>query len=198
MNKTKFLGILILLVSIPLFANGEGDVHFNPWELIIYRPENSELMNDERCWLKFENEEGEDVTYTAINTAWYEFPERNNYKKGYAPGDKYGVTKDNIPREGFSYKKTYYLSGGMAMHLNIKPGKYKISFYTPIEKQNFIKCQTDHQWESNIFEYNTENPLKVIFVSPTANDNGFYNGGWIVDYKAPKYYKFTIPQMQSE
>ena len=66
------------------------------------------------------------------------------------------------------------------MHLKLKKGKYKISFYTPINKQNnwtYPKSDTKpFQWESNVFEYNTENPIKVIFLVPTANDNGIYNG----------------------
>ena len=89
------------------------------------------------------------------------------------------------------------------MHLKLTKGRYKISLYTPVNQQN--NCvypesgeeartalqsgvveysQTKaFQWESNIFEYNTENPTKVIFVTPTRNDNGFYNGGWVIDYK---------------
>ncbi|WP_177206240.1 hypothetical protein [Treponema bryantii] len=39
---------------------------------------------------------------------------------------------------------------------------------------------------NSFFEYNTENPTKVIFVTPTRNDNGFYNGGWIIDYKSAR------------
>ena len=75
----------------------------------------------------------------------------------------------------------------MAMHLKLKKGRYKISLYTPTDQQyNFTYPEADtkaFQWESNVFEYNTENPTKVIFVTPTRNDNGFYNGGWIIDYK---------------
>ena len=44
---------------------------------------------------------------------------------------------------------------------------------------------------SNTFYYDTNNPTKVIFVMPTADENGFYDGGWYIDYKAPKFFKFT-------
>ena len=134
--------------------------------LIIYRKDNIGVLNDIRCFLRLEDEEGNDVTYTAC-TATYEW-----------------MSTPDIIR---NYKHTYFLSGGMAMHLKLKKGRYKISLYTPVDQQNnFVYAEADakpFQWESNVFEYNTENPTKVIFVTPTRNDNGFYNGGWIIDYK---------------
>lgn len=134
--------------------------------LIIYRPDNVGVLNDIRCFLRLQDEEGNDVTYTAC-TATYEW-----------------MSTPDIIR---NYKKTYFLSGGMAMHLKLKKGRYKISLYTPKDQQNnFTYAEAGaktFQWESNIFEYDTENPAKVIFVTPTRNDNGFYNGGWIIDYK---------------
>lgn len=136
--------------------------------LIIYRPDNLAAINDIRCFLRLEDERGNDVTYTAC-TATYEW-----------------MSTPDIIR---NYKHTYFLSGGMAMHLKLKKGRYKISLYTPVDQQNnFTYPETGtkpFQWESNVFEYNTENPTKVIFVTATRNDNGFYNGGWIIDYKAP-------------
>ena len=137
--------------------------------LIIYRPDNIGVLNDIRCFLRLENEQGNDVTYSAATATyeWVSIPDRIN-----------------------NYKKKYYLSGGMAMHLKLKKGHYKISLYTPVDQQNnFTYAEADvkpFQWESNVFEYNTENPTKVIFVSPTRNDNGFYNGGWVIDYRAGK------------
>lgn len=152
-------------------------------QLIIYRPQNSEIINEIRCFLRIEDEDGKDITYdTSKINATYEWTNSN-------------------PDVIFKYKKTYWLSGGCAMHLKLKKGKYKISFYTPIDKQNnwtYPKSDTKaFQWESNVFEYNTENPLKVIFLVPTANDNGFYNGGWYIDYKAPVYLKQqALPKRQ--
>lgn len=152
-------------------------------QLIIYRPQNSEIINEIRCFLRIEDEDGKDITYdTSKINATYEWTNSN-------------------PDVIFKYKKTYWLSGGCAMHLNLKKGKYKISFYTPINKQNnwtYPKSDTKpFQWESNVFEYNTENPIKVIFLVPTANDNGFYNGGWYIDYKAPVYLKQqALPKRQ--
>ena len=137
--------------------------------LIIYHPDNIGVLNDIRCFLRLEDEQGNDVTYSAATATyeWVSIPDRIN-----------------------NYKKKYYLSGGMAMHLKLKKGRYKISLYTPVDQQNnFTYAEADvkpFQWESNVFEYNTENPTKVIFVSPTRNDNGFYNGGWVIDYRAGK------------
>ena len=137
--------------------------------LIIYRPDNIGVLNDICCFLRLEDEQGNDVTYTAATATyeWVSIPDRIN-----------------------NYKKKYYLSGGMAMHLKLKKGHYKISLYTPVDQQNnFTYAEAaakPFQWESNVFEYNTENPTKVIFVSPTRNDNGFYNGGWVIDYRAGK------------
>ncbi len=152
--------------------------------LIIYRPDNVGVLNDIRCFLRIENEAGEDVTCDKKTiTATYEWI--------------------SIPNRTNNYKKKYYLSGGMAMHLKLKKGRYKISLYTPVDQQNnfvypesgeeartalqsgVVEYSQTHsfQWESNIFEYNTENPTRVIFVTPTRNDNGFYNGGWVIDYK---------------
>lgn len=187
-RKINFLTIIFLLFLLfPIYSQesqnprtiDSKDVHHNPWDLIIYRPENSSQINDVRCWLKLEDENGNDVTYSAIRKATYEW-----------------ISIPDIPN---NYKRTYYLSGGMAMHLNIKPGKYKISFYTPEKDHEFVEYDFENKgdWTSNIFEYNTDNPAKVIFLYPTANDNGFYNGGWIIDYKAPKYFKFTIPKMEN-
>ncbi len=136
--------------------------------LIIYRPDNVGVLNDIRCFLRLEDEEGNDVTYsTTAVTATYEWV--------------------SIPDRANNYKKKYYLSGGMAMHLKLKKGRYKISLYTPVDQQNnftYPQIETPpFQWESNVFEYNTENPTRVIFVTPTRNDNGFYNGGWVIDYR---------------
>lgn len=136
--------------------------------LIIYRPDNIGVLNDIRCFLRIEDENGKDITYDKkYITASYEWV--------------------SIPDRANNYKKKYYLSGGMAMHLKLKKGRYKISLYTPVDQQNnFVYAEADakpFQWESNVFEYNTENPTKVIFVTPTRNDNGFYNGGWIIDYR---------------
>ncbi len=152
--------------------------------LIIYRPDNVGVLNDIRCFLRIQDEAGQDITYdTSYITATYEW-----------------MSTPDIIR---NYKHTYFLSGGMAMHLKLKKGRYKISLYTPVNQQNnFVYPESGEeartalqsgvveysqpqafQWESNVFEYNTENPTKVIFVTPTRNDNGFYNGGWVIDYK---------------
>ena len=171
--------ILILIFSAPLFSQPVPGSYFDfidatkdmpaghdKTSLIIYRPDNVGVLNDIRCFLRLEDEEGNDVTYTAC-TATYEW-----------------MSTPDIIR---NYKHTYFLSGGMAMHLKLKKGRYKISLYTPADQQNNFTYPQENtkpfQWESNVFEYNTENPTKVIFVKPTHNDNGFYNGGWIINYR---------------
>lgn len=80
------------------------------------------------------------------------------------------------------------------MHLFLKPGKYKISVYTPSDKQWPSKVENKEKWVSNVFEYNTENPAKALWIVPTANENGFYDGGWWIDYKVPEWFKFTKPK----
>ncbi len=173
MKKLIFLiSLLIIIINSPYCY--EPKLHFNPWELIIYRPENSEKMNQVRCWLKAEDENGNDITFTKIK-ATYQW-----------------VT---IPDTKYNYKNKYFLEGGMAMHLNLQPGKYKFSVYTPMDKHYPYYLNEKKDWTSNIFIYDTENPLKVIFVYPTASENGFYNGGWVISSKAPDFYKVTKPKI---
>ena len=180
-NKFGMTIILFLILSASAFSQPVPGSYYDfidatkdlpaghdKTSLIIYRPDNTGVLNDIRCFLRLQDEEGKDVTYdTTTVTATYEW-----------------LSTPDIIR---NYKHTYFLSGGMAMHLKLKKGRYKISLYTPTDQQNnFTYAEADakpFQWESNVFEYNTENPTKVIFVYPTRNDNGFYNGGWIIDYK---------------
>ena len=180
LKKSHFTAVLFLLFMLfPLFSQEKSpEVRHNWWELIIYRPQNNGDLNYVRCWIKLEDAEtGEDVTYTKAKATyeWASIPDRVNY-----------------------YQKTYYLDGGMAAHLTLQKGKYNITVYTPKDKAGYFTsqnpCSNDGDWISNEFYYDTENPTKVIFVVPTADDNGFYNGGWYIDYKAPKYFKkFTTP-----
>lgn len=165
-----------------LLAFDSPDIRFNPWELIIYRPDCYGEMNDVRCYLKILDESGNDVTYSAAKAVyeWVSIPGKLNY-----------------------FKNQWYLSGGMAIHLNIKKGKYKFVVYTPKEKQNGVKVsaksdgtESDGEWTSEEYFYDTENPLKVLFVNATANENGFYDGGWHIDFRAPKYFKWTKPKIR--
>lgn len=167
----------------------------NPYTLIIYRPQNNGTLNDIRCFLKLEDENGNDVTYTAC-TATYEWVTENMWPN---PGvtDFASVFKKDT-RQYINYKKTYFLSGAMAMHLVLKPGKYKISLYTPVDQQNNFVYPAEEkpfEWKSNIFEYDTANPTNVLFVKPTTNDNGFYNGGWKIDFI---YAEFPFPQEKNK
>lgn len=144
------------------------------FSLKIYRPVNNGQMNDIRCFLRILDENDNDVTYTCgkVFYAWV-----------------------NKPKVFYSYKKQYYLLGGMVLHIYLKPGKYKFSIYTPPNEQQDFPCDNKNEWISNILEYNTENPTNVIFINPTANENVFYNGGWNISYYAPKFYKYTKPKI---
>ena len=65
--------------------------------LIIYRPDNVGVLNDIRCFLRIQDEAGQDITYdTSHITATYEW-----------------MSTPDIIR---NYKHTYFLSGGMARH----------------------------------------------------------------------------------
>lgn len=196
-NKLRITTFILFLIIVPLAAQPVPGSYYDfidatkdlpaghdKTSLIIYRPDNTGVLNDIRCFLRIQDEAGKDITYeTSRITATYEW-----------------MSTPDIIR---NYKHTYFLSGGMAMHLRLKKGRYKISLYTPVDQQNnFVYPESGEeartalqsgvveysqpqafQWESNIFEYNTENPTKVIFVTPTRNDNGFYNGGWVIDYR---------------
>ena len=196
-HKLGMTTFILFLIIVPLTAQPVPGSYYDfvdatkdlpaghdKTSLIIYRPDNVGVLNDIRCFLRIEDETGKDITYDSSRiTATYEW-----------------MSTPDIIRK---YKHTYFLSGGMAMHLKLKKGRYKISLYTPVDQQNnFVYPESGEeartalqsgvveysqpqafQWESNIFEYNTENPTKVIFVTPTRNDNGFYNGGWVFDYK---------------
>lgn len=175
MKKHFFkIAAILFFMTLPLTFAELPQLHHNPWELIIYRPENTANLNEVRCWLKIQDENGNDVTYTAAK-ATYEWA--------------------TIPNVVNKYKKTYYLSGGMAMHLNIKSGKYIFTVSTPPDKQYPYPSKNREEWKSNAFYYDTSNPAKVIFVYPEANDNGFYTGQWIISAKAPEFYKWTKPKM---
>lgn len=204
-KKTRIFYIFLLYI---LFISGEfcfsqeksqrlnddSPLHFNQWELLIYRPENSGTMNNIRCWLKLEDESGNDVTYTKCKATYYYA--KNVVKDKKAETMQFGsIFHRSAPRQVFEYQKSYFLEGGMVMYLLLKPGKYKISVFTPENQQMLSKIENKNEWTSNIFEYDTENPAKVLFVRPTANENGFYNGGWSIDFKAPEYYKFTKPKI---
>ena len=196
-NKLRITTFILFLIIVPLAAQPVPGSYYDfidatkdlpaghdKTSLIIYRPDNLGVLNDIRCFLRIQDEAGKDITYDSSRiTATYEW-----------------MSTPDIIR---NYKHTYFLSGGMAMHLKLKKGRYKISLYTPVDQQNnFVYPESGEeartalqsgvaeysqpqafQWESNIFEYNTENPTKVIFVTPTRNENGFYNGGWIIDYR---------------
>lgn len=174
LNSMHFLISALFISILFIFPTTSElpDLKHNPWELIIYRPENSHQINEIRCYLKIEDENGNDVSGAKVSATyeWISNPDVIN-----------------------NYKKSYYLLGGMAAHLRLKPGKYRFSVFTPEKELVNFSGKAKEEWQSNIFEYDTENPAKVIFVIPEADDNGFYSGRWRIDYKAPKWFKFTKP-----
>lgn len=168
LRKNTFAAIFF----VSIFALHAQDVRHNPWELIIYRPENSFHINQIRCRVSLEDENGNDVTRTS-SSATYEWV--------------------SIPGIAHKYQGAYFLLGGMAMHLNLRSGKYKIKVFTLPEDLEGTNYANNDGWHSNDFFYDTQNPAKVIFVSPTANQNGFYDGGWKITAHAPKFFQFTKP-----
>ena len=202
MQKIKKILAVIVICSAALVCPAENPeyklydpspLHFNQWELLIYRPENSGQMNKVRCYLKIEDEEGNDVTFSKCKATYYY---ANSLVKNPKENSKdfSAIFNRSAPRTVFNYRKKYFLEGGLVTYLLLQKGKYKISVYTPSDQHFFVKTPESPEWTSNTFEYDTENPLKVIFVSPTANENGFYNGGWFISAKAPEYYIFTKPK----
>lgn len=178
MNRLYKLLTVLFLIFCTATLHGElPQIHHNPWELIIFRPTNSPSMDTVRCWLKITDMDGKDVTDTAVRATYW-----------WAAG----------PDVEHKYKYSPFLSGGMYMHLYIDPGRYTFTFSTPSDQQYPYPSTNREEWKSNNFVYDTKNPAKVIFVYPTANDNGFYNGGWEISGKAPKYWKFTKPKMQKK
>lgn len=168
-SRLSILFSLLLIFSLFSAAGELAPIKQNPWELIIYRPENKTDFNYVRCYLRIEDENGNDVSKSKVSAS-YEWA--------------------TIPNVANKYKNILYLDGGMAMHLHLQAGKYRFSVFTPTDKQNF-PCKNKDQWESNVFEYDTENPAKVIFVTPVMNDNGFFRGEWWIDYRTPKFFKWS-------
>lgn len=173
MLKAKILFITLIFCSAFVFSE---KLRHNPWELIIYRSENDSSINNIRCWVKIEDQDGNDATKTKVK-ATYEWV--------------------SVPNVANNYRKSLYLMGGMAMHLNLKHGKYRISVSTPKNELVFFNGEAKESWESNVFLYDTENPCKVIFVYPKANENGFYSGEWVISAKAPDWHIFTKPARKS-
>ena len=148
LKKQSVLFIFLLYIcnfSTLIFAqqkiqklNDDSPLHFNQWELLIYRPENSGTMNNIRCWLKLEDENGNDVTYSKCKATYYYA--NNVVKDKKAETMQFGsIFHRSAPRQVFEYQKSYFLEGGLVMYLLLKPGKYKISVYTPKDQQYLSK-----------------------------------------------------------
>lgn len=154
-------------------------------ELIVYRPQNSADINAVRCWVRIEDMDGNDVTHTAARAA-------------YAYMDR--------PRELSWYRRSFYIEGGMACHLYLNRGRYRISVFTPKSHVSDFPLpeRLRADWDSDVFVYDSDivrnsvgegaNILRVIFVSPTANGDGFYEPHWKVDYRAPVYLRDREPR----
>ena len=148
--------------------------------LEIYRPENFGNMNIVPCMIRVTDMDGNDASSSIISISYSWYYEINK-KKG-------------------KWLHRYWdgcFSGGTVVHLDMKRGTYKISVYTPVKDQAEYALLTGQEWTSNEFIYKTGSPaLNVIFVCPLANDNGFYSGGWHIDYRAPKFYIYTKPRVE--
>ena len=127
-----------------------------------------------------------DKTFCTATYEWVNWRSDLTYITKKDARDFFSVFQKPYQGKVQNYQKSYYLSGGMATHLNLKKGKYKITVYTPVENQNMFTYSTEtkpFEWQSNTFEYDTENPTNVIYVYPTFTQNGFYAGGWKIDYR---------------
>ena len=77
MMKKIFLTIFALLSLFSVSADsGLESVKHNPWELIIYRSENKTDFNYVRCFLRIEDENGNDVSKSKVkaNYEWVTIP----------------------------------------------------------------------------------------------------------------------------
>ena len=172
-KKLFFLALLFVLV-------------FPAFSLNIYRPENKGALNTIPCLIRITDMEGNDVAdaITHLSYNWYYELRTLNWR--------------GEPKTLHRYFNGCF-TGGVVVHLLTKPGKYLISVYTPPEHQQDYGDTAGNlggqkrTWESNTFTYDTTHKPNVIFVSPTANDNGFFNGGWHVDYRASKFWQYTKP-----
>lgn len=151
--------------------------------LHIYRPENKSPLNTVPCLIRVTDLDGNDASaaVTHLSYNWY-------YELRHL--DWRGEPKR---------QNTYFngcFTGGVVVHLLTKPGIYRISVYTPAAYQQGLG-DGERTWESNAFTYDTRNKPNVIFVSPTANDNGFFSGGWHIDHRAPRFWQYTKPYRES-
>ena len=198
--------------------------------LEIYRPENYGALNTIPCLLRVTDLDGNDASAQIAHLSynWY-----------------YELPLPNWSRQPKTLNRYFNgcFTGGVVLHLLMKPGKYLISVYTPVDKQQDYAIAENHastaesagtaaeastsatvgnvptadasgrragaavisdvdtaprEWRSNTFAYDTAHKPRVIFVSPTANDNGFFNGGWHIDYKAPQFYQYTKPAFDKD
>ena len=131
-----------------------------------------------------------DITYdkTIIRRSEYEWIENTKIRTETPDEFMIWLSRRNPIYTLTPYRRRLYLDAGMAMHLNIAPGKYRFSVYTPEEDTFMVPTDNKGDWISNTFEYDTENPLKVIFVWPGTDENGFYDGSWHIGWKAPQYF----------
>ena len=82
--KKLFLLLFSIFSLLPVTADSEpGKIRHNPWELIIYRPENKTDFNYVRCFLRIEDENGSDVSKSKVKATyeWTTIPNVvNRYK----------------------------------------------------------------------------------------------------------------------
>lgn len=169
--------MLIIILALTLAAGVQAKQN----SIEIYRPENYGNLNDVPCLLKITDPDGNDAwdKITHISYSW--------------AGDM--RNKDKLTH---SYYRGCF-TGGCIIHLTMRPGTYRISVCTPRNLQQDYELSYDSaegDWTSNEFIYQTNaEALKVIFINPCANRNGFFTGKWNIDYRAPKFYRYTKPKM---
>lgn len=167
--------------------------------LEIYRPENAGSLNAIPCLFRITDESGADASARIrhISYNWY-------YE---------------LPRPAFSSQPKklhkYFngcFSGGAVVHLIMEPGVYRISVYTPASLQQGYHDEhaelhrvsaEPFEWTSDEFVYDSRAPFpagkpRVIWVSPCADDNCFFNGRWHIGAKSPAFYQSTKPRMEAQ
>lgn len=91
--------VLFALAVCSVWGEELQKVSHNPWELIIYRPENSAQINEERCWLTLRDDKGSEIKVSAQNypngiSATYEWISNPNVI------NKYGAVNLSFRRNG--------------------------------------------------------------------------------------------------
>ena len=130
-------------------------------ELVFVREECHGAMNVIECGILIEKEvEGKYIDY-----------------------QEYKVTSIEILNEPYKYdEKNLLLAGGEKLILSLKPGKYRIKCFTPVQMQNRY-LDAEYLWESEyLFVEMKKSDTKTIAINPRVDETG-YSGSWEIYQK---------------